>query len=189
MYPEYAEINGKEYKLDTSWKNALECFEIIEDETITDQERCLAVIYKIFNFIPNKDLDLFLEKANIFLSCGESQEQQQAKKRDMDLIQDQKWIIPSFMSDYHIDLSKEDMHWWRYINLIQGLTPNSALSNIREIRNYDLSTIKDQKEKDKIMKMQKQVELKPKRSVNKITETQKENIDNFYKLTGIKRKE
>ena len=31
MYPEYAEINGKEYKLDTSWKNALECFEIIRN--------------------------------------------------------------------------------------------------------------------------------------------------------------
>jgi len=189
MYPEYVEISGKEYKIDTSWKNALECFEIIEDETITDQERCLAIIYKIFNFIPDNDLDLFLEKANIFLSCGESQEQQQSKRRDMDLIQDQKWIIPSFMSDYQIDLSKEDMHWWRYINLIQGLTSNSVLSNVREIRNYDLSTIKDQKQKDKIIKMQKQVALKPKKNVHDITDVQKQNVDNFYRLTGIKRKE
>jgi hypothetical protein len=189
MYPEYAEINGIQYKIDTSWKNALECFKIIEDENITDQERCLAIIYKIFDFIPESDINLFLEKANIFLSCGETQEQQRSKKRDMDLIQDQKWIIPSFMSDYHIDLSKEDMHWWRYINLIQGLTSNSALSNVREIRNYDVANIKDQKEKNKIINMKKQVELKERKKTNEISFEKKKNIDSFYELTGIKRKE
>lgn len=189
MYPEYAEIKNKEYKIDTSWRNAIECFRIIEDETITDQERCLAIIYKIFDFIPEEDLDLFLQKANLFLSCGESQDEQNSKKKDMDLLQDQKWIIPSFMSDYHIDLSKEDMHWWRYVNLIQGLTPNSALSNVREIRNYDLSTIKDSKERDKIIKLQKQVALKSKYKKEDLTNAQKQNIDNFYKLTGLQRKE
>lgn len=182
MYPEYAEIKGKEYKIDTSWQNALECFKIIQDKSITDEERTLAVIYKIFDFIPKEDLNLFLEKAIIFLSCGETQQEQKSRKKDMDLIQDQKWIIPSFMSDYHIDLSKEDMHWWRYINLIQGLTPNSVLSNVREIRNYDLSTIKDAKQRDKIIKMKKQVELKEEINTKKITEIEKQNIDKFYEL-------
>lgn len=182
MYPEYAEIKGKEYKIDTSWQNALECFKIIQDKSITDEERALAIIYKIFDFIPKEDLNLFLEKATIFLSCGETQQEQKSKKKDMDLIQDQKWIIPSFMSDYHIDLSKDDMHWWRYINLIQGLTPNSVLSNVREIRNYDLSTIKDTKQRDKIIKMKKQVELKEETNTKKITEIEKQNIDKFYEL-------
>lgn len=182
MYPEYAEINGKEYKIDTSWQNALECFKIIDDKTISDQERSLAIIYKIFNFIPEDNLDLFLEKASIFLSCGETKEQQSSKTKDMDLIKDQKWIIPSFMSDYHIDLSKEDMHWWRYINLIQGLTSNSVLANVREIRNYDLSNIKDKKEKDKIIEMKKQVALEDDSKKHILSEEQKNNIDEFYKL-------
>ena len=31
MYPEYATIDGKEYKINTDFNVALRCFEVIED--------------------------------------------------------------------------------------------------------------------------------------------------------------
>ena len=34
MFPEYANINGKRYKLNTDFRVGLRCFEVIEDETI-----------------------------------------------------------------------------------------------------------------------------------------------------------
>lgn len=189
MYPEYAEINGKEYKIDTSYKTALKCFEVIDNEEIPDTERCLAVVYLLFDFIPKKDLDLFLEKAELFLQCGESTEKQNNKKRDMDFLQDQKYINSSFMSDYHIDLSKQDLHFWQYIELIQGLTDNSCLSRVRDLRNYDLSEVKDEKIRSKIIEAQKEVALKEKRQERELSAKEKQNIDNFYKITGINRKE
>ena len=49
MYPSKADVNGIEYDLNTSWQNALECLKIVNDETICDEERALAIIYKIFH--------------------------------------------------------------------------------------------------------------------------------------------
>lgn len=181
MYPEYAEINGKQYKLNTSWQNALECFDIINDATICDYERAVAIIYKIFGFIPENDFDEFLKKAEIFLSCGETQEQQKAKEKDMDFNQDRKYILASFMSDYKIDLSKQDMHFWEFIDLIQGLTNECSLSNLRQLRNFDVSQIKDEKERRKIIEAQKRVALKE----THIKTEKEEEIDEFWnKITG-----
>jgi hypothetical protein len=92
------------------------------------------------------------------------------------------------MSDYHIDLSKEDLHFWQFVELIEGLTEQSSLNRIRDLRNYDLSQIKDQKERAKIEKAQRQVALKTKHSYI-LSEKQMDNINKFYEQTGIKRKE
>ena len=185
MYPEYAEINGKEYKIDTSYKTALMCFDVIEDENLPDTERALAIIYLLFDFIPEENTELFLEKAMLFLQCGETNEQQSSKKRDMDFIQDQKYINSSFMNDYHIDLSKTDLHFWQYIELIQGLTESSSLNRVRNIRNYDLSEVKDEKIKNQIIEAQKELALKDKKHEIKMTEKQKSNIDAFYEAIGL----
>lgn len=185
MYPEYAEINGKEYKIDTSHRTALRCFEIINDEDIPETERSLAIVYLLFDFLPDKNIDLFLEKAMVYLQCGESLEEQNNKKKDMDFSQDQKYINSSFMSDYHIDLSKTDLHFWQYIELIQGLTENSSLSRLRTLRNYDLNDIKDEKIKKEIAEAQKQVALKETKTSQKITTKQKTNIDAFYEANNL----
>jgi len=182
MYPTVARIKDKEYELNTSFKTGLKCFDVIDDPDITDQERSLAIIYLLFGFIPNEDIDLFLDRAKKFLQCGETTEEQIEKEKDMDFIQDEKYIVASFMSDYKIDLSKEELHWWQFINLIQGLTKDSVLSNVREIRNYDLSEINDPKDKQKVIKAKEQVALKKRKS-------QKEAQDDLLFENLIKGKE
>lgn len=183
MYPEYAEINGKEYKIDTDFNTALRCFEIIDDKTINDYERALAIIYLLFDFVPENDEDIkiFLEKAKTFLQCGKDIKTQRSQKKDMDFEQDRGLINSSFMSDYHIDLSKEKLHFWQFIELIEGLTENSALNRVRELRNYDLSEIKDAKQKDKIKKAQKDVALKN-TSNKSLTAEEEDNINDFLKM-------
>lgn len=185
MYPNIAEINGKEYKIDTSWQTALECFHIIEDESICDEERALAIVYKLFGFIPNEEeIELFLEKAIKYLQCGEEYDEQVSKVKDMDFEQDFKYINASFMSDYHIDLSKENIHFWQFIYLIQGLTEGCILSRIRNLRNYDESEISDAKERSRIIEAKKSVALKKREEV---TPSQRKNQERFFELTGIRR--
>lgn len=184
MYPSKADVNGIEYDLNTSWQNALECLKIVNDETICDEERALAIIYKIFGFIPDDNIDNFLDKAILFLQCGETTERQNSKEVDMDFEEDFKYINASFMSDYHIDLSVDDMHFWQFIYLIQGLTENCILSRIRNLRNFDLREINDPKERRKIADAQQQVGLKSK---VKISEKQKQSQNKFFKLAKIER--
>lgn len=177
MYPKYANINGERYELNTDFRVGLRCFEVIEDKTICDEERSLAVIYLIFGFIPDTDLELFLEKATLFLQCGKTKEEHEEQKKDMDFEHDRAYITASFMSDYKIDLNTINLHWWQYIELIQGLTEHCVLSRVREIRNYDLSELKDSKSRMKMAKAQQSVAL-PVRHTNEEIEA----IDAFERL-------
>lgn len=176
MYPEYAEICGKRYKINTDYRVALRCFDVINDQSIGDCERSLAIIYLLFGIVPDEHADKFLEKASYFLQCGKEQESSQ-KERDIDFNLDSGYIMASFMSDYHIDISKMDMHFWQYIDLIQGLTKNCVLSRVRELRNYDLSEIKDPKQRNEMATAKKAVELPI-----KLTAEEQKAVDEFEKL-------
>lgn len=159
-YPRYVRIDGVKYPIDTSYKTAMKCFDVIDDETICDTERSLALVYLLYGFIPDADLDKFLEMAVKYLGCGESQEDHHTRNKDMDLRQDWKYILASFAADYHIDLNKEDMHFFQFMDLIQGLTEKSVLSRVREIRNYDLNEIKDSRTRAKMAEAKQMFQLK-----------------------------
>ena len=179
-YPEYAEVAGVRYKINTDFRVALRCFEVIDDPDIGDEERALAVVYLLFGEVPLEHIEDFLRIAGVYLRCGESDGKQDAAEKDMDFSADEKYIAASFMSDYQIDISKADMHFWQYIYLIQGFTERSVLSRIREIRSYDLSELKDPKARAKMAKAKASVALP-----EKFSKAEQKAIDEFEKLFDV----
>ena len=180
IYPEYAEVAGKRYKINTDYRVALRCFEVIEDDSICDEERALAVIYLLFGEVPTSNIEDFLRIAGDYLRCGEKEETQVSSEKDMDFTADEKYIVASFMSDYQIDLSRTDMHFWLYIQLIQGFTEKSVMSRVREIRNYDLEELKDPKSRAKMVKAKEAVALP-----EKFSKAEQEAIEEFEKLFEV----
>ena len=188
-YPTYITIDGERYNINTDFRFAIECNRIAEDTNIGDYERALAVIYTLFG---DKGLDnpqhyeKLLKMALKYLRCGKEDKGTSNYKKDMDYIQDMDYIEASFMSDYHIDLPNTKMHWWKFYNLMNGLS-NSELGNccvlnrIRNLRNFDTSTIKDSKERNKILKAQQEVALKKQEVKVEMTEEQKRSSEEFYK--------
>ena len=140
-YPRYVRIRGEKIAIKTGYKTALRCFDVINDDSIGDYERVLAVIFLLYGHIPDDELiSEYLEKAKVFLQCGESTEEQESKDADMDFNLDRKYINASFFSDYSIDLEQSpDMHFWQYCELIQGLTDKCILSRVRYIRNCNVN--------------------------------------------------
>ena len=179
-YPRYAEVAGVQYEINTDYRVALKCFEVIEDPNICDEERALAVVYLLFGEVPTHHLDDFLRIAGDYLRCGEKAETQETAQKDMDFNADEKYIAASFMSDYQIDLSVTDMHFWQYIHLIQGFTERSVMSRVREIRNYDLEELKDPKSRAKMVKAKQAVALP-----DKFSKAEQEAIDEFEKLFEV----
>ena len=184
--PKYVEINNKRYKINTSYKTALECNKIISDDSIGAFESILALIYKLFGeeALNNPDdYEKLLELAEKYLLCG--QEKEETTEVDMDYEQDWAYIKASFRSDYNINLDKEELDWWDFNALMNGLS-NSEMGNccvlnrIRNLRNCDTSEIKDQKERTKIEKAKEQVALKKKSAKVNLTEKQQNNINAFY---------
>lgn len=166
-YPQYVEINNKKYKINTDFRVAIECNRIAEDGTIGNFERTLAIIYTLFGeegLNNQEDYEKLLELAKKYLTCGKELEEQK-EEPDMDFIEDMDYIEASFQSDYGISLDNEEMHWWKFCKLMNGLS-NSELGNccvlnrVRNLRNFDMKNIKDSKEREKIRKAKEQVALK-----------------------------
>ena len=179
-YPECAEVAGIRYKINTDYRVALRCFEVIEDNSISDEERALAVIYLLFGETPMDHMDDFLRIAGDYLRCGKPEDTRAVSEKDIDFNADEEYIIASFMSDYHIDLPKTDMHFWQYIQLIQGFTERSVMSRVREIRNYDMEELKDPKSRAKMVKAKEAVALP-----QKFSKAEQEAIDEFEKLFEV----
>ena len=196
-YPEFVRIENKKYKINTDFRIAIECQDIATNVDIGDYERALAIIYKLYGDegikSPNH-YEKLLELGTKYLSCGKEVEAKNNEEPDMDFTQDMDYIEASFMSDYNIDLSNVKMHWWKFYNLINGLS-NSEIGNccvlnrVRNLRTYDTKDIKDPKDLEKIKRAKQQVALKKRVGKNKVTIEQQENINKFYELTGIIRKE
>lgn len=196
-YPKYVKIGEKKYKINTDFRVAIECQEIALDNSIGDFERALAIIYKLFGddgLDDSNNYEKLLELAQKYLSCGKEVDNKANEEPDMDFIQDMPYIKASFRSDYNINLDDEEMHWWEFYDLMNGLS-NSEMGNccvlnrIRNLRTFDTKDIKDQKELAKINEAKKQVALKKKEVKKELTYEQKRNIDNFYEKIGINRKE
>lgn len=160
--PQYAKVNDKLYKINTDFRVAIKCNEIAQDETITDFERALAIIYTLFGseaLNNTNDYEKLLELALKYLSCGKEIENSK-EKPDMDYVKDMDLIEASFMSDYHIDLTTTEMDWWKFNNLINGLSNSElgnccVLNNVRNLRKFDASKISDNKERQKIIEAQR----------------------------------
>ena len=129
-YPEYVKVNDKKYKINTDFRVAIECQEIATDESISDFERALAIVFKLFGdegINTPEHYEKLLEMAKKYLSCGKEVIDND-EEPDMDFIQDMDYIETSFMSDYNIDLPNVEMHWWIFYNLMNGLS-NSVMGN------------------------------------------------------------
>ena len=192
-YPKYVRIDDKEYAINTDFRIAIECNQIAEDTSIGDFERALAIIYKLFGDAGIKAQDDYvrlLELAIKYLSCGKEIVDSNDEEPDMDFIEDMDYIEASFMSDYGIDLLSVEMHWWKFMKLMNGLS-NSEMGNccvlnrVRNLRNFNTKDIKDQKEREKIEKAKKQVALKKKKKDKILTAEQEKSMNELNKLLGL----
>ena len=192
-YPEFAEVDGKRYKINTDFKYAIRCEEISQDKTIGDYERTLAIIYILFGDEGLNDVynhNELIKYAIKYLSCNKDLSDNENNKVDMDYIEDYPYIKASFRSDYGINLDKETMHWWEFYDLLCGLS-NSELGNccilnrIRNLRNYDVSKIQDDKMREDIIKSQEKFALKKYKKENNLTSEEEESMRLFNEQAGI----
>ena len=195
-YPEYVEVNGKQYKINTDFRVAIECNRIAEDETINDYERVLGVLCTLFGedgINEPRHYETLLKWALKYLSGG-VETKNKYEKPDIDLIEDKKYIVSSFKYDYKYNpYEMEYLSWEDFYNDLSNLSNSEfgnccILNRVRQLRNFDVSKIKDQKEKQKIIEAKKMVELKKYKKPKKpLTEEQRKNASNFFKALGLER--
>ena len=127
-----------------------------------------------------------LPKVFKYLRC-ESEENTSEEEIDMDYFQDEKIIRTSLRQCYKMTPEEIDnLSWYEYNELISGLTEETLLFRIRDIRSKNPNDIKDAKERTRLMKAKESVALKPKEY--KRTTKQEESVEQFYRDAQIERK-
>lgn len=194
--PEYVKVGDKKYKINTDFRVAIECNNIAQDDSIGDTERSLAIIYKLFGdegLDNSQDWDKLLELAIKYLTLNkDTSDVDNNTEIDMDFSEDMDYIEASFMSDYKIDLTTEKMHFWKFYKLLEGLS-NSELGNccvlnrVRNLRTFDLSQIKDNKERERLAKAKEMVALKSTKKEVKLTKEQEESMRKLDEIIGLKK--
>lgn len=177
MYPTKMEANGHIYKINTDYRIALACFKAIYDSEINDVERFYAVETLLLGEnVLEEDEKILQNKIEKYLRCGKNDNINEEEK-NFDYIQDEEITRTSIRQCYHLNLNEIPyMHWYEYNELISGLTNESLLNNIRDLRNYDLSEVTDEKQKQKIIKAQERVALKE----TYIKTKEEKEIDEFW---------
>lgn len=182
MYPTKMEANGHIYPINTDYRVALACFRAMYDSEITNLERGYAIQTLLLGDEVNPlDENIITEKIKLYLRCGK-EEDIDIKEVDYDYIQDEEITRTSIRQCYHLNLNELPyLHWYEYNELISGLTNDSVINCIRELRGRDSSEINDEKNRNKLLEAQKRVALK---DFHVKTDEEKE-LDEFWNsVTG-----
>lgn len=195
--PEYVKVGDKKYKINTDFRVAIECNNIAQDDSIGNTERPLAIIYKLFGDegIDNpQDWDKLLELATKYLTLNkDTSDVDNNTEIDMDFNEDAGYIRSSFIQDYKYNpYDMEYLHWWDFYNDLNNLS-NSELGNccvlnrVRNLRTFDLSQIKDSKERERLAKAKEMVALKSTKKEIKLTKEQEESMNKLNEIIGFKK--
>lgn len=167
-YPYFIKVNGKKYSINTDFRVALECDNIVRSNGQgKEYETLLALIYKLFgeecldDVLHDKiPIDKVIRLAELYLWCGRTEEElTNDKEPSMNFKQDIGYIRASFMSDYQIDLDHKKMHWWQFNDYLRGTTEDSILNRVRYVREESLKGKKGE-ELQRWIEMKKNVALK-----------------------------
>ena len=195
--PEYVKVDGKEYKINTDFRVALECNNIAQNTDVGDYERALAIIYKLFGEegLNCNNQGKLLELALKYLSMGNTEKQGKNSKQDkydLDYNKCEGLIRSSFKFDYGYDpYELEYLHWYNFSNDLQNLSTSEfgnccILNRIAMILHEDLSKIKDSTARNK--QAETREALRKKYCIDdtvKMTKEQEESARAFYKSLGI----
>lgn len=157
-------LDRKKYRLDPYFDNVLKVFAIQKESELPESEKInlsLRLLIKCkINLSYNKKITL-LNK--IFDALIDSSNGNDNPPQIIDFEQDSGYIFSSFYSEYGIDLYQEqgNLHWWKFLHLFQGLSDNTKIVQVMQIRARPLPipTKHNSEERINLIKLKQQYSL------------------------------
>ena len=175
-------INGKSYGFNTDFRSSIYFSIIMQDDSLSEEDKlykALEIYYPIIPFDVEKALDYIYW----FYSCGKTETEIDTKQvkegkklfkrnnnRAYDFEVDSDLIFTAFMTQYNINLAREDLHWWEFMALFNGLKEDNEIVKIMNYRTINLNSIEDKKERKLYSDLQKYYSLENKVSKEEQTE-------------------
>ena len=167
QFPTKLNIGGAECLVNSDFRTVLRCYEVQGGANKLEPGK-LSEILRLFYPKVRRFSEEHIDKMFWFFACGREKEKKKFprkvaglnNKQPFDFETDADLIYAGFMQQYGIDLQEEDMHWWKFMILLENLGADTRLSRIMEYRTIDTSSKNLSKEQRKFLKaMQRYFEL------------------------------
>lgn len=142
--PKTVRIGGAEYPIHTGFRTSI-LFELLaRDKKIKDEYKIEGLLRLYYPEVPD-DRDEAVKKALWFYNCGHQKKKKDEKNKTSaefrknkalySFEKDAHLIYAAFKAQYGIDLQDmEDLHWWKFSAMFDGLTNEHPIRQIMEIR-------------------------------------------------------
>ncbi|CEK40343.1 bacteriophage Gp15 family protein [Clostridioides difficile] len=183
ILPESVEIDGKEYKINTDFRISILFEMLIQDNSISDEEKGENALLLYYPVIP-ANTTMAIDKIIWFYSCGKKENNVDdgyqggagsSKSQIYSYDHDDEYIYSAFLGQYGIDLQDiEKLHWWKFKALFKSLKEDTEIVKIMGYRAMDISGDMPKAQKDFYRKMKKIHAIPlPQNEVEKINEIEK----------------
>ena len=139
--PDAVEIEGKEFAINTDFRDCLKVVMAFEDEELTGFEKQMILLQVMYPVKPD-DTEKAIEMAVKFLDGNADGDGEKADEtpdenpvRLFSWAKDANFIFAAFRQTHGIDLDKEkDLHWWKFIALFMDLGSETFFCNLTALR-------------------------------------------------------
>lgn len=168
-------FDGETYQINLAFDNVIKYLELVEDDSENKELEALKL------FFGDQEIPLdpdFIESSFKLINetiTKSAYQGNSSKDWSMNIApqhiysyeQDADAIYSSFMMQYHIDLLKErgKMHWCVFRALFDGLSEDTPIQRIIELRQKNLTDVPDE-QRGKVMQLQQYYALKLKKPKN-----------------------
>lgn len=187
--PEAVEVNGAEYAVNFDFRTGLACILDMESSELTDEEKCILLLRRIYGETIPDDVEVALKLAVKFLDGGKEPPEEENpfadNKRLYSFEKDSALIYAAFQQTHGIDLQKVDLHWWQFLALFQDLGADTAFCNMINLRRRVNSGEATKEERQYALKLGDAFEVID--PLDALTETDNENVALFELLSSGER--
>ncbi len=167
--PEYITVGDRKIGITGDYRRWLIVYEILCSDMPSGMKASLCAECVVSDgAVGDEDCGAFLDACTAFLLRRESDADTAPRtvkrmgETAFDFSADSGLILASFLSEYGIDLTKERMHWYKFMALLTSLPPTSPLMRTVALRTADLSLIEDDGVRRRLRRAKKAVEIRKK---------------------------
>ena len=182
-------IDGKKYEFNYDFRTSILFCLLMQDTELTEEQKILQGLQLYYPEIPD-NIEEAYKKILFFYSRGKDIEDNKKVKqgkrifkrnnnRAYDFEIDADLIFSAFMTQYHINLNRENLHWWEFMSLFNSLKDDTEIVKIMNYRTIDINSIEDKKERKTYKQLQDYYSLE-----NTITTEEKQLLEQKLKEWG-----
>lgn len=169
-FPESIKADGHDYPIITDFREWTRFADMIADDDLTAKEKIITAMQWVDDPPEYITEELIMALFSFYKADAlEPDPPENSEDEDTSEIPrkppvfswkyDAKYIIGDFRRCYGIDLLTADMHWWKFRCLFAALPDDSVCQKRIAYRSIDLSKIKSDAERQRIMEIQRRIAI------------------------------